>query len=164
MTQASTRRGRLSSDPAGVAYRPGGTDVAVADGGTGASTPAGARTNLGAVAVINGGLETVATNAAATGAVSVDLANGNVHALTLTGAVTLTLAGATASQACSVTLILTQDATGGWAITWPASVKWLPTGAAPLFTTTASTVTIVELFTVNGGTTWYGSLAGTGIS
>lgn len=31
-------------------YTPGGTDVAVADGGTGASTAAGARTNLGAVA------------------------------------------------------------------------------------------------------------------
>jgi hypothetical protein len=29
------------------AYAPGGTDVAVADGGTGASTAAGARTNLG---------------------------------------------------------------------------------------------------------------------
>jgi hypothetical protein len=32
------------------AYVPGGTDVAVADGGTGASTAAGARTNLGAQA------------------------------------------------------------------------------------------------------------------
>ena len=31
----------------GNAYSAGGTDVAVADGGTGASTPAGARTNLG---------------------------------------------------------------------------------------------------------------------
>jgi hypothetical protein len=33
------------------AYTPGGTDVAVADGGTGASTAAGARTNLGATTV-----------------------------------------------------------------------------------------------------------------
>lgn len=31
----------------GAAYVPGGTDVTVADGGTGASTTAGARTNLG---------------------------------------------------------------------------------------------------------------------
>jgi hypothetical protein len=33
-------------------YRAGGTDVPVADGGTGSSTAGGARTNLGAVAVI----------------------------------------------------------------------------------------------------------------
>lgn len=33
------------------AYTPGGTDVAVSDGGTGASTAAGARTNLGATTV-----------------------------------------------------------------------------------------------------------------
>lgn len=34
-------------DSTASVYRIGGTDVAVADGGTGASTPAGARTNLG---------------------------------------------------------------------------------------------------------------------
>lgn len=37
-------------DPPEDAYRPGGADVAVADGGTGASNAAGARANLGAEA------------------------------------------------------------------------------------------------------------------
>ena len=119
---------------------------------------------LGAVDRENGGLETVATNATATGAVTVNLANGNCHHLTLTGNTTLSLSGATNSKVCSLTLLVTQDATGGRSITWPASVKWLPGGSAPTFTTTASTRSIVELFTIDGGTTWFAGLAGTGIA
>ena len=126
---------------------------------------ASARSTLNAVARINGGVETFATNSTATGSVTVDLANGNLHALTLTGNVTsLTLSGTTASRLCSLTLVITQDSTGGRSITWPASVKWLPSGSAPTFTTTASTVSIVEMFTIDNGTTWYAGLAGTGIS
>jgi hypothetical protein len=48
-------------------YRAGGTDVPVADGGTGASSAAGARTNLGAAA---SGANTDITSLAATGAIS----------------------------------------------------------------------------------------------
>ena len=119
---------------------------------------------LGAVDRENGGLETLASNATATGAVTVNLSNGNLHHLTLTGNVTLTLSGATNGRVCSLTLLITQDATGGRSITWPASVKWLPAGSAPSFTTTASTRSIVELFTIDGGTTWFAGLAGSGIA
>jgi hypothetical protein len=46
---AGTKRVSLDATAGylGLAYRSGGTDVAVADGGTGASTASGARTNLG---------------------------------------------------------------------------------------------------------------------
>lgn len=102
-----------------------------------------------------------ATSAAASvvGATTVTLTAGNVHVLTLTGNVTLTLAGATAGVACTVALYLKQDATGSRLVTWPASVKW-PAGVAPTLSTGANKVDLVTLTTVDGGTTWWGSAGG----
>lgn len=153
-----------------VPYFTGSGSAAVADlTAAGRTLIAGADADaqlatLAAVDRENGGLETLASNATSTGAVTVNLSNGNLHHLTLTGNTTLTLSGATNGKVCSLTLLLTQDGTGGRSVTWPASVKWMPAGAAPSFTTTASTRSIVELFTIDGGTTWFAGLAGTGIA
>jgi len=107
-----------------------------------------------------GGQETVSTNATATGAVTLNLTNGNVFSLTLTGNVTLTFSGAIAGRACSFTAYLRQDATGGRVVTWPGSVSW--SGAvAPSLSTAANSIDIVVFESIDGGTNWYGSLVGT---
>ena len=107
--------------------------------------------------------ETVVTANSGT-AYTIDLTSGNIYKLTLTGNCTFTLSNPPASgKAGSLTLILVQDGTGSRNVTWPASVKW-PNGNAPTLTTTASAVDIIQLVTVDGGTTWYGFLAGLALS
>lgn len=119
--------------------------------------------NLVSQAEIKDYSETVVT--ANTGAsYAVNLASGNVFDLTLTANCTFTFTNPPASgKAGSVTLILTQDGTGNRTATWPASVKW-PGGTAPTLSVSSATVDIIQLFTVNGGTTWRGFLAGTNFS
>ena len=115
----------------------------------------------GFVTVNDGGKETVSTVAASGATETLDLADGNVHDLTLTADCTLTFAGATAGVGCSFTLLLRQDGTGGWTATWPGSVVW-PGGTAPTLDETASTVAILTFFTLDGGTVWYGFPTGSG--
>lgn len=118
---------------------------------------------VGTVALANGGgQETVVTNATATGATTLDLANGNVFNLTLTGNVTFTFSGATSGKACAMSIYLKQDATGSRTVTWPAAAKW--SGGAPTLSTAANATDIVVFETLNGGTTWFGSLVGTNFS
>lgn len=114
---------------------------------------------VGTVALANsGGQETVSTVASATGATTLNLANGNIFDVTLTGNVTFAFSGATAGKACSFSLYLRQNATGSNMVTWPASLKW--SGGAPTLTTTANAVDILVFESLDGGTTWYGSLVG----
>ncbi|NTW31036.1 MAG: LamG domain-containing protein [Bacteroidetes bacterium] len=41
-------------------------------------------------------------------------------------------------------LIVKQDVTGGWAVSWPANVKWSDTGIAPILTSTSNAVAIIK--------------------
>lgn len=103
-----------------------------------------------------GGLKEIISTIAASGAAqTINLANGNVHDITLTANCTFTFSGSTASRACSFNLILRQDGTGGRTVTWPASVSWLP-GVAPTINAGANAVTNIFFMTVDNGTTWFG--------
>ena len=102
----------------------------------------------------NGYTEEVATANTST-AYTIDLANGSVQILTLTGSCTFTFPTATAGK--SFIMLLKQDGTGSRTVTWPAAVKW-PSGTAPTITSTASKLD-KYIFTADG-TNWYGSDAG----
>lgn len=97
--------------------------------------------------------ETVTANTST--AYTIDLANGSVQILTLTGNCTFTFPTATAGR--SFILILKQDGTGSRTVTWPAAVKW-PAGTAPTITSTASKADKF-VFTADGSS-WAGSVAG----
>lgn len=97
--------------------------------------------------------ETVAANSST--AYTINLANGTVQFITMTGNCTFTFPTPTAGK--SFSLFLIQDATGSRTATWPASVKW-PYGISPTLTTTA-TKTDRFVFTADG-TSWFGSVAG----
>lgn len=95
---------------------------------------------------------------------TIDLENGNVFEITLTGNCTFTFSNPPASgTGGSFTLILKQDATGSRTVTWPGSVDWT-LGSAPVLTTTANAVDILSFITTDAGTRWYGFLAGVNFS
>lgn len=117
-------------------------------------------TPAGSISTTGGGKESVSTQSSATGAVTLDLNNGNVHNLTLTGNITsLTVTNTTAGVSCTFTLILRQDGTGGRTVAWMSGVKWA-VGAAPTLSTGPSKVDVLTFMTIDNGTTWYGFPAG----
>jgi hypothetical protein len=138
----------------------------IANGGTGATSlaAAGIATLTGtetltnktveAGTFTNGYTEETVTADTST-AYTIDLANGSVQILTLTGNCTFTFPTATAGQ--SFILLLKQDGTGGRTVTWPASVEW-PSATAPTITSTASKLDKF-VFTA-ADSNWYGSVAG----
>ncbi len=83
-------------------------------------------------------------------AITLDLTNGTVQIITLTGNATITMPTATSGK--SFIMLLKQDATGGRTVTW-STVKYAG-GTAPTITSTASRLDILSFFA--DGTNWYG--------
>ncbi len=84
-------------------------------------------------------------------AVTVNFNNGSKQAFTVTAAVTFTLTNPKVGAV--YTLELTQASTGGYAYTWPLTVKW-PAGSAPSASATGKIDVITLLW---DGTSYLGS-------
>jgi len=91
---------------------------------------------------------------------TLDLSNGNFVTATLSANATFafSLGSGITSDAIGFTLHLTNDATAGRTITWPASVKW-PNATVPTRTTTAGRTDVYSFYTIDGGANWYGILS-----
>lgn len=89
-----------------------------------------------------------------------DITLGNSAVIDLesaTESVTLSFTNPSATGTyCEINLIVIQGTTAR-TINWPGSVDWK--GGAPTLSTTNDAVDLFHFFTVNGGTTWYGTYA-----
>jgi len=91
---------------------------------------------------------------------TIDLTNGNVFELTLTGNCTYTFSNPPGSGiGGSFTLIQKQDGSGSRTVSWPASVDWAG-GSGPTISSGANDVDVFTFVTTDAGTTWYGFTAG----
>lgn len=106
--------------------------------------------------------ETFGTITSSSGTATINCEAGNVFSLTLSENVTtFTWSNPPSSgTAYGFSLKVIQDASAsGYTVTWPTSVDW-PGAVAPTFTDTASAVDQFVFYTHDGGTTWYGFVAG----
>lgn len=91
--------------------------------------------------------------------IDLDMETGNSFDVTMDQNTTLTFSKATASpNACSFTLWLRQDGTGGWTITFP-TLKW-EAGTPPVLSSNANQYDIISFVTIDGGVIWHAFLGG----
>lgn len=105
--------------------------------------------------------ESYAAVTSTTNATTVNCEAGNAFSHTLTENTTFTFSNPPASgTAYSFSLEIIQDASAsGFTVTWPTSVDW-PSATAPTLTATASAKDVFVFYTRDGGTNWYGFVAG----
>jgi hypothetical protein len=92
---------------------------------------------------------------------SLDLSLAQIFTVNLNsdiGTFTIQNTPTTANRGMGLTLILTADGTPR-AITWGSLIKW-PSAIPPTLTSTNNKKDILSFFTVDGGTSWIGSVAG----
>ena len=85
--------------------------------------------------------------------ITLNLANGTMQDITLTGSPTITMPTATAGKSF---LLMLRTGTGSYTVTW-STVKWAG-GTAPTLTSTASRMDIFSF--MSDGTNWYGVVVG----
>lgn len=85
--------------------------------------------------------------------ITLNLANGTMQDITLTGSPTITMPTASAGKSF---ILLLRTGAGGYTVTW-TTVKWSG-GTAPTLTSTASRMDIFSFF--SDGTNWYGVTVG----
>ena len=130
----------------------------VANGGTGVTTSTGSGANVLGTnpsitnPTVTNYVETRFTANSST-AITLDLANGTMQDITLTGSPTITMPTAVAGKSF---ILLLRSGSGSYAVTW-STVKW-PGGTAPTVTTTASRMDIYSFY--SDGTNWYGTTVG----
>ena len=106
----------------------------------------------------------LSTAPASASTIDLDLELGNVFDVTLDQATVLIFKNPPITgRAGSFTLYLRQDGTGGWSITFPATVKW-EAGTQPTFSVGASQFDIVSFLTKDAGASWHGFLGGLNFS
>ena len=120
-------------------------------------------TDANGVTVFDGGIvEDETTVTSTSNAATINCRDGNVFTHALTENVTYTFSNPPASgRAFGFTLKVVQDATAR-TITWPTSVDWAG-GEAP-DAPASNEVNIYAFITHDGGTTWYGFLAGAALA
>lgn len=120
-------------------------------------------TSISGVLAITRHTEAVTTATVSTLTYNIDLSLSNVFNLTLSSNTVFTFTNPPASGVLRpVTVILTQDATGGRTSSFN-NVRYTD-GTAPQLTTTANAVDVLTFFTINGGSWYFGTFAMAAVS
>jgi hypothetical protein len=113
----------------------------------------------GVVTLADGLNEGFATVTSSSGTATVNCRTATVFSITLSENTTFVFSNPPSSgTAYGMTLKVVQDSTAR-TVTWPAAVKW-PIAASPTVSTGSGNVDIFAFLTHDGGTTWYGFVAG----
>ena len=113
----------------------------------------------GVVSFDNGTIDEVTSITSSSNAATINLRDGNVFEHDLTENVTYTFSNPAASGRASAFVLKVIQDSSARTITWPGSVDWVA-ATAPTLTATNNGVDVFVFFTIDGGTTYYGFVAG----
>ena len=153
--RGSTQHSIYASDATAPSYFAGNV-------GIGTANPL-ATLDVNGVAKVSASREMASASVNSSTSYTIPDVSRNIRRITLTGNATITLPDATsidADPAYTLTVRVTQDATGGRSLNWNGNgktIRW-DGGAAPAHSTTANQTTIYQFFHFGTESVWYGSM------